>query len=101
MVEPRHDRGDFRDKVAAPDPAAVPQDADAEASGSPLPEGTARAAARDQARVANSAVPRLDPNRAVTPERGPKGQRSLALMVVLSAIFVVLFAVAVIVSVRS
>jgi hypothetical protein len=61
----RTDRGDLRDKVAAPDPAAAPTDADSEAAGAA--SGAARAVAdREQARVAQRAVPKLDPDRAVS-----------------------------------
>ncbi len=62
---PDIDRGDLRDKVAAPDPARASFEADSEAAG--FPDGAAvRAADAEQARKAQRAVPRLDPDRAVS-----------------------------------
>jgi hypothetical protein len=64
-VRARTDRGDLRDKVAAPDPAAVPAAADAEAAGAPTDGRAAIADAAAQARDAARDVPRLDDDRAV------------------------------------
>ncbi len=62
---PDIDRGDLRDKVAAPDPAQASFEADSEAAG--FPDGAAvRAADAEQAHKAQRAVPRLDPDRAVS-----------------------------------
>jgi hypothetical protein len=60
------DRGVLRDKVAVPDPAAVPLEADSEAAGTPAVGGATAAADAAQAAIADRAVPRLDPDRAVS-----------------------------------
>ena len=65
MADPRIDEGALRDKVAAPDPAAVSQDADSEAGAAPSAGERQRADAA-QARLAQQKVPRLDPDRAVS-----------------------------------
>jgi hypothetical protein len=65
------DRGDLRDKVAVVDPTAAPELGDAEAGGVGL-RGAARGADRQQARLAQRAVPTLDPNRAVSTAEYPE-----------------------------
>jgi hypothetical protein len=78
------DRGEFRDKVAAPDPATVGLSADQEAAGAP-------ASASDgdrptQARAAYRHVPRLDPDRAVSTDDHPEAVgRRRRLMLALGA----------------
>jgi hypothetical protein len=69
------DMGDFRDKVAAPDPAAARADADSEAGGAPIP-GLAEAADRRQATIARTAIPKLDRNRAVSAGKASPNQKS-------------------------
>jgi len=64
-VRARTDRGELRDKVAAPDPAAAPAATDAEAAGAPTDGRVAMADAAAQAREAARAVPRLDDDRAM------------------------------------
>lgn len=60
----RTQEGDLRDKVAVRDPAAAPEEGDAEAGGASM-RGAARGADRRQARIAQRAVPepRLQPRR--------------------------------------
>src|SRR5919198_4464638 len=64
------DRGKLRDKVAVPDPATAPMDTDNEAAGAPTPEPVAEAADREQAAVAQRAVPDLDKSRAASAPDG-------------------------------
>lgn len=70
----RTQEGDLRDKVAVRDPAAVPEEGDAEAGGVSM-RGAARGADQRQARVAQRAVPELDQNRAISTEDYPEKRR--------------------------
>jgi hypothetical protein len=58
----------LRDKVVAFDPATAPADTDAEAAGVSVPAAAEEAADRQQAGITRTAVPKLDPNRAVSPD---------------------------------
>jgi hypothetical protein len=69
------DAGALRDKVAAPDPTAVPLATDSEASGSATPGSVANAAAAAQAALAGKAVPRRDPSRAISAAARPETER--------------------------
>lgn len=68
----RTQEGDLRDKVAVRDPAAAPEEGDAEAGGASM-RGAARGADYRQAKAAQSAVPKLDPNRAISTADYPGG----------------------------
>lgn len=74
----RTQEGDLRDKVAALDPAAAPEEGDSEAGGAGM-RGAARGADRRQARAAQRAVPRLDAGRAVSTAEYPRKRRDGAL----------------------
>src|SRR5919198_546214 len=78
------DTGQFRDKVAVFDPAAVPMDTDNESAGMSTPKSETRDADRDQAATARREVPRLDPDRAVSMHDhaalAPQRNRMLAAM---------------------
>jgi hypothetical protein len=74
----RTQEGDLRDKVAVLDPAAAPEQGDAEAGGSTM-RGAARGADQRQAQSAKRAVPALDASRAVSTAEHPDKRRYGAL----------------------
>jgi hypothetical protein len=97
MAPLRTDKGDFRDKVAAADPAAAPVDADSEAAGAPIPIAATEAANRRQATIAGAAVPKLDPNRAVSGDAS-LNRKSHLLVYLVAAVAVVLISIALLAS---
>jgi hypothetical protein len=74
----RTQEGDLRDKVAVLDPAAAPEQGDAEAGGAAM-RGASRGADRRQAQAAQRAVPKLDASRAVSTAEHPEKRRYAAL----------------------
>jgi hypothetical protein len=70
-MNPMTQKGELRDKVAVLDPAMVPEEGDSEAGGLGM-RGAARGADRRQARVAKSAVPKLDTSRAISTAEYPR-----------------------------
>jgi hypothetical protein len=98
MTSLHTDKGDFRDKVAALDPAAAPADADSEAGGAPIPASAAKAADRRRVAFAQAAVPKLDPNRAAAADRASAGRTSRPLPYVIAAVAVLVVALALLVS---
>jgi hypothetical protein len=88
----RTDNGDFRDKVVAPDPAAAPADADSEASGISVPAAAADAEDRRQAGIASIAVPKRDPNRAISPDLASRKRGLLIYIIGAAAVVLIAFA---------
>ena len=74
------DRGALRDKVAARDPAAVPEAADAEAAGTPTDAAVLAVATAAQARYAGAVVPHLDRDRAVGDAQTAGGRATISLL---------------------
>jgi hypothetical protein len=95
----RETRGDFRDKVAAPDPSTVSPTADAEAAGTPTSEADGMADDLGRARHARAAVPRLDPNRAVAADSHP-GMSAKFVIPGIGVVVVLLFTAALVMSLR-
>jgi hypothetical protein len=87
------DDGALRDKVAVSDPGAAPLDADSETTGMPTPRDVERQADREQAAVAQRAVPKLDRSRQVaTNDRGhlaPESTRGIVIAVAAAALLLV------------
>ena len=80
------DKGETRDKVRGSDPAAVPLEADAEASGTPTPPSGVRAALQEE--TARITSPETDVI-SETQSRNPFAYFYLALMLAVTFAFII------------